>query len=325
MKDSSEQTVRVSVVMCTYNGAAYLREQMDSILAQDYPLHEIIVQDDRSTDDTPVLLADYAARESRIRVFRNTERLGFNRNFHTALLRATGDFIAIADQDDIWFPQKIRRQVEEIGDRDVCFSEYFTDAEYREPLHVRVCPNNRLEHLLFYDCTPGHTMLVRRDFVRTIRHWDYYIYYDWWLSLHAHLGRGIHLVREPLNWHRHHTASATTHIYRKGRYEAVMHPTWQPYVLGFLHRRHLQRKGNWQRFYRYIAAQTESGPHATAHRIAVRMYRRDLPALVSLCLLCARNVNLVYPRPQSGWKGKIRGFFYPLISAYGNDLFKLEK
>ena len=46
----------VAVVMCTYNGEKYLREQMDSILAQTYPIHEIIVQDDRSTDGTVALL-----------------------------------------------------------------------------------------------------------------------------------------------------------------------------------------------------------------------------------------------------------------------------
>ena len=45
----------VAVVMCTYNGEKYLREQMDSILAQTYPIHEIIVQDDRSTDGTVAL------------------------------------------------------------------------------------------------------------------------------------------------------------------------------------------------------------------------------------------------------------------------------
>ena len=55
----------VAVVMCTYNGEKYLREQMDSILAQTYPIHEIIVQDDRSTDGTVALLRQYAARGRR--------------------------------------------------------------------------------------------------------------------------------------------------------------------------------------------------------------------------------------------------------------------
>ncbi len=81
----------VAVVMCTYNGEKYLREQMDSILAQTYPIHEIIVQDDRSTDGTVALLRQYAARVPQMRVYVNGRNLGFNRNFHTACLRATAD------------------------------------------------------------------------------------------------------------------------------------------------------------------------------------------------------------------------------------------
>lgn len=122
MNDDNSTPLTVSVVMCTYNGEQFLREQMDSILAQDYPLHEIIVQDDRSTDDTWDILQTYAkAHPGLFKLFRNDEQLGFNRNFHTALLRATGQYVAISDQDDIWFPQKISKQVAAIGNADLCF------------------------------------------------------------------------------------------------------------------------------------------------------------------------------------------------------------
>ena len=105
MNDDNSTPLTVSVVMCTYNGKQFLREQMDSILAQDYPLHEIIVQDDRSTDDTWDILQTYAkAHPGLFKLFRNDEQLGFNRNFHTALLRATGQYVAISDQDDIYTP-----------------------------------------------------------------------------------------------------------------------------------------------------------------------------------------------------------------------------
>lgn len=326
MSDGAEKMKTVSVVMCTYNGARFLREQMDSILAQDYPLHEIIVQDDGSTDDTLDILNTYARQHPQIHVYRNEERLGFNRNFHTAMLRATGDFIAPADQDDIWFPQKTRRLVEEIGEADVCLGEYFTDAEYRHPLTSHVHPNCHFVHLLFYDCTPGHGMLVRTDFLKGIKHWDYFIYYDWWISFHAHLGRGFRCVREALNWHRHYDGSATTHIYKKGRWEAVPHPTWQPYVLGYFHRLHLQKKGNWQRLYSYLAEQTAGRKDlADEHRIACLMNKKGPIDTLRLCLLCLRKRDAVYPRKVAGFKGKLRAFFYPLISAYGNDLFKLEK
>lgn len=207
MNDDNSTPLTVSVVMCTYNGKQFLREQMDSILAQDYPLHEIIVQDDRSTDDTWDILQTYAkAHPGLFKLFRNDEQLGFNRNFHTALLRATGQYVAISDQDDIWFPQKISKQVAAIGNADLCFSDYYTDLHYTLPLHNYVSPRTDFEHMLFYDCTPGHSMLLRTDFVKGIKLWNYDIYYDWWLSMHAQWGTAWS------RWTKRSTGTATTMV-----------------------------------------------------------------------------------------------------------------
>ena len=76
--------------MCTCNGAAYLGEQLDSLRAQTLPPYELVVQDDGSTDGTPDLLRDYQRRhpDLRIRLFANPARLGYNRNFLTAVQRA---------------------------------------------------------------------------------------------------------------------------------------------------------------------------------------------------------------------------------------------
>ena len=97
----------VSVVMCTYNGEKYLREQMDSILAQTYPIHEIIVCDDYSTDGTMNILQEYATKFPFIKVHRNTRNKGCNQNFHDIFYQVSKkvDYIAISDQDDIWFPE----------------------------------------------------------------------------------------------------------------------------------------------------------------------------------------------------------------------------
>ena len=316
---------RVSVVMCTYNGMAFLREQLDSVLAVDYPLHEIIIQDDGSTDGTRQLLQDYATRHNNIRLFFNEQCLGFNRNFHTAALKAEGDFIALCDQDDIWFPQKIRRQIETIGQADLCISAYYTDPEYKEPLHVLVKPRTDFEHILFYDCTPGHTMLMRRDFFHSIKHWDYMIYYDWWISFHALMGHGIRRVDEPLNWHRHYVGSATTRVKKRGRWEPADHPTWQPYLLGYFHRRHLQKKHNFNRLYHYLADHIDAELQPVPARMARLMTKPNIFSTLRLCALCGRHYDRVYPGNPTGLKGRIRGFFYPFISAYGCDLFKLEK
>lgn len=96
----------VSIVMCTYNGEQFLREQLDSILAQTYPIHELIIQDDCSTDHTADIVREYARQYPFIRFHANISNLGFNRNFQDALSKAEGDYIAIADQDDIWYEEK---------------------------------------------------------------------------------------------------------------------------------------------------------------------------------------------------------------------------
>lgn len=98
----------VSVVMCTYNGEKFLREQLDSIVQQSYPIHELLIQDDQSTDRTTEIIKEYQARYPFIRLHINEKNLGFNANFHTALCSATGDFISISDQDDVWHPDKLK-------------------------------------------------------------------------------------------------------------------------------------------------------------------------------------------------------------------------
>ena len=102
----------VSIVMCTYNGESFIREQLDSIMAQTYPVEEIIIQDDCSTDGTFEVVSEYASRYPHIRPIRNKTRKGVNGNFFDALGKASGDYIAIADQDDIWEPYKIERQMQ---------------------------------------------------------------------------------------------------------------------------------------------------------------------------------------------------------------------
>lgn len=160
----------VSIVMCTYNGEQFLREQLDSILAQTYPIHELIIQDDCSTDHTADIVREYARQYPFIRFYANISNLGFNRNFQDALSKAEGDYIAIADQDDIWYEEKIAAQMEAIGDNDLCVSAYHTGTVYRSDRNIKVThPSCQLEYLLFYDSTPGHSMLTRKDPVSLFR------------------------------------------------------------------------------------------------------------------------------------------------------------
>lgn len=175
----------VSVVMATYNGAQYLREQIDSILNQTYPVHELIIQDDKSTDNTVAIANEYANRNSVVKVFVNERNMGLNQNFKSAVMRATGDFIALSDQDDIWFKDKLERQVAAIGNCDICCSPHAYGTIYKG-LVVNNYPYN-VERLLFFSNVCGHTMICRRDFVQNSDNWQNYMWYDWSLSIQTDL------------------------------------------------------------------------------------------------------------------------------------------
>ena len=66
---------RVSVVLCTYNGEKYIREQLESIVSQTYPIHELLIQDDCSTDATPLIIEEYKEKYPFIRFYRNKNHL----------------------------------------------------------------------------------------------------------------------------------------------------------------------------------------------------------------------------------------------------------
>ncbi len=91
---------KVSVLVPVYNGEKYLRECLDSILAQDYASVEILVADDGSNDGSAALLADYAARDPRIRWWKNRRNLGLVENWNCLLQEARGEYIKFVFQDD---------------------------------------------------------------------------------------------------------------------------------------------------------------------------------------------------------------------------------
>lgn len=110
----------ISIAMATYNGKTFIREQLDSILAQTEQDFEIVICDDASTDSTPQILDEYARKDSRIHVYRNEKNLGYRENFNKAVSLCKGDFVAFSDQDDLWLPNHLETLHKAIGDHLVC-------------------------------------------------------------------------------------------------------------------------------------------------------------------------------------------------------------
>lgn len=204
---------RVSIVLCTYNGAKYLREQLDSIVHQTYPLHEVLVQDDGSTDDTAAIVAEYEEHYPFVRYMENVGDHGYNPNFFSAMHQATGDYIAISDQDDIWELTKIEKQMAAIGDNLLCTHRTKPFSSDGSSVHYDSRKPNVGILRLQYASILGHTILFRRDLLQLIpdvsQGYYYGTAYDVILSVTAVAYERFVMLDEVLVHQRRHTSAAT--------------------------------------------------------------------------------------------------------------------
>ncbi|MGH9872607.1 MAG: glycosyltransferase family 2 protein [Pyrinomonadaceae bacterium] len=121
--------MKISVAMCTYNGARYLREQLESIAVQTHPPHELIVVDDGSNDESVTIVESFAESVPfPVDVHVNAANLGSTKSFERAISSCAGDLIALCDQDDVWLADKLARFAVEFA-RAPEVGLVFSDAE----------------------------------------------------------------------------------------------------------------------------------------------------------------------------------------------------
>jgi len=164
--------MKISIAMATYNGAAFLREQLDSIIAQSRLPDELIVCDDQSTDDTVQILRDYAGRSPfPIRVEINEKRLGSTKNFEKAIGLCSGDIIALSDQDDVWMRHKLETIEQRFGrdsDLGLVFSDGFLIDEFGTRLSGNMWSrwhfNGQLQKML-HSHSGANDLLLSRHFM----------------------------------------------------------------------------------------------------------------------------------------------------------------
>lgn len=106
------------ILLATYNGARYLREQIESLYAQTYTDWTIYVHDDGSTDETIHILEDYEARKDNFVVLRYPSQKGASNNFFSLLLNVDADYYFFSDQDDVWMPDKMSQSMARMRDEE---------------------------------------------------------------------------------------------------------------------------------------------------------------------------------------------------------------
>lgn len=219
---SSQNAMRVSVAMCTYNGEKYLSEQLQSVAAQTIEPHQVVVCDDGSTDHTVQILEDFARTVPfQVSIFRNTANLGYTKNFEKAIGLCDGDVIALSDQDDIWYPEKLEALCS-ILEEDRNIGAVFSDADlinsqsgtsrgtlwkkyrFNSKQQHRFQETGALEVLLQRAVVTGMTLIFRADLRDKLlpipSSWEH----DGWLAFILVLTSRLEFTRERLVKYRLH-------------------------------------------------------------------------------------------------------------------------
>lgn len=216
---------RVSVCMAAYNGAEHIREQIDSILSELGPNDELVVVDDASTDNTREAVA--CVEDSRIRLIPSPVNRGYVRTFEAALTHSRGEYVFLADQDDLWIPGRVQRMVDALQDAEVVASNFsFFGQQPRaiESLRLRSADSGRRWANLFalwvgYRPYYGCSMALRRSVLPLVLPFPVFLTetHDQWIAMVGNLlGRMRHLEEDTLQ-RRLHDANTSPKQWRSLR------------------------------------------------------------------------------------------------------------
>ena len=201
--------MKVSVAMCTYDGARYLQEQLDSLASQTHLPFELIVCDDRSTDKTMEIVSRFSETAPfPVHLTQNRENLGSTQNFSRAIISCSGDLIALCDQDDVWNPDKIKKQVQ-VFEQDLTVEGVFCDGElidsdsrplneslwdsvtFSSSMRKQVRAGNAVSAMLRQSFVTGATLMfksgLRPSFLPIPGDWVHDAWIAWMIALHSKL------------------------------------------------------------------------------------------------------------------------------------------
>lgn len=144
----------VSIIVPTYNTEKFILKTLESVQNQTYQNWEMILADDASTDKTVVIIEEFAQKDNRIKLFKLQENRGNGFARNAALEKATGKYIAYLDADDLWFPEKLEKQIQFLKANNLHFTFSFYDSidEEGNNLKRRVESPNPLTYKQLFFC-----------------------------------------------------------------------------------------------------------------------------------------------------------------------------
>jgi glycosyltransferase involved in cell wall biosynthesis len=211
---------QIDILMATYNGETYLKEQLNSILNQTYSNFRLIISDDCSKDGTRKILEEYAKKDNRITLYFQEKNLGFIKNFEFLLSKVENKIYALSDQDDVWLAEKIEKTYNKMKatDADLVFTDLEVVNEKLEEMYpsfndfmllsrkIKKCHNDyKMQYL--YNCVTGCTLMSKKKFldkIVPIPKNSKYVLHDTWIGLVVSLyGKVEYLDEKTIKYRQH--------------------------------------------------------------------------------------------------------------------------
>ena len=210
----SMNSYKVSCIIPCYNSKSYVKEAIDSVLSQTYAnIIEIVVVDDGSTDKTPFILESYQPHINIIHHYAN-KNCGKSASLNLGIKKSTGNFIAFIDHDDVWFPEKIEKQIN-IFENFKKIAMVYTNGIWiddKGKIGSLILPkffredNNPLSLLMDCYIKSASSVIVRREVFDKVGFFDENLIgcddHDMWLRITEKFE--IKYIKEPLYKYRYH-------------------------------------------------------------------------------------------------------------------------
>lgn len=210
----------IDILLATYNGEKYIKEQIDSILNQTYKNIKLIISDDCSKDRTPEILKEYSQKDKRIILHIQEKNLGVVKNIEFLLEQVENKYYMLSDQDDVWLPEKVEKSLETLlqKDADLVFGDLevvdqnlktmypsFGDFMLLNKKINKYIDSNKLNYI--YNCVTGCTVLAKKETIQKILPLpkkSKYLIHDYWIGLMTSIYGKIAYMPEKYIKYRQH-------------------------------------------------------------------------------------------------------------------------
>lgn len=211
----------IDILLATYNGEKYIREQIDSILNQTYQDIRLIISDDCSKDNTIQILKEYEKKDNRVKVYFQKNNLGYVKNFEFLLKQVESEYYMLSDQDDIWLEEKVEKSLQFLkqNNADLVFGDLEVVDQNLNTIYksfgdymllndkIKKCIDSYKVNYL-YNSVTGCTILSKKkfiDIILPIPKESKYVAHDHWMGLMVsiHGGKLKYMTEKYIKYRQH--------------------------------------------------------------------------------------------------------------------------